>query len=125
MKIVENTLAAGLMALEGAVPEAMGTALYEFAEGDLLPLAKERTPVDYGILRDSGLVKLPKITKDGVTVEIGFGGGAAHYALWVHEDLEAKHEVGQAKFLESAINDLAGSFLPTVAANLARVLGTG
>jgi hypothetical protein len=29
------------------------------------------------------------------------GGPSAPYAIFVHEDLDAKHKVGQAKFLES------------------------
>ena len=127
MKVIENTLVHGLTDLMKKEPQAAGRAVYEFAQGEVLPVAKERTPVDYGTLRDSGIVDLPVI-KEGlgltlITVAIGFGGGAAHYAIWVHEDLEAKHEVGQAKFLESAMNDKAQEFIEIVGANLARALG--
>jgi hypothetical protein len=31
------------------------------------------------------------------------GGPAAPYAIYVHEDLEAIHPVGQAKFIESVL----------------------
>lgn len=37
--------------------------------------------------------------------DITFGGEAEDYALIVHEDLEAHHATGQAKYLESVINE--------------------
>jgi hypothetical protein len=33
------------------------------------------------------------------------GGGTVDYALIVHEDLEAFHRVGQAKYIESVLNE--------------------
>ena len=87
-----------------------------YAEGqkvlaDSLPLV----PVDTGTLRASGYVTEPKREGDQVTIEIGFGGPAAKinpvsgessdsYAIFVHENLEAHHPVGQAKFLEQPLN---------------------
>lgn len=45
-----------------------------------------------------------EVTKEWpVTVVVGF---SQYYALIVHEDLEAYHRVGQAKYLESAFYDL-------------------
>jgi hypothetical protein len=40
-------------------------------------------------------------------VRMAFGGPAAPYAIKVHEDLEAFHRVGQAKFLESVLLESA------------------
>ena len=40
-----------------------------------------------------------------ISVTIVVGGPAASYAIYVHEDLDAWHDVGQAKFLESTINE--------------------
>lgn len=124
----ENTMSAGFAALIAAAPKEIARAVYEFAEGEVLPVAKERTPVDYGTLRDSGVVSQPKIKGvnqhvDNISVEIGFGGAAAHYAIYVHEDLDAKHEVGQAKFLSSAMDEASGKFVEVVSANVARALG--
>ena len=119
----ENTMSAGFAALIGAAPQEMARAVYEFAQGEVLPVAKERTPVDYGILRDSGVVEQPQIKGNVISVKIGFGGGAAHYAIYVHEDLDAKHEVGQAKFLSSSMDEASGKFVDFVSANLARALG--
>lgn len=57
--------------------------------------AIERTPKDTGNLRNS--FKTIRHEKD---VEIK---NTANYSLVVHEDLQAKHPVGEAKFLENAI----------------------
>jgi len=64
---------------------------------------KKRTPVDKGELRASVHVTSPTISKQDVHVLIVAGGPAAPYAVYVHEDLEAFHKVGQAKYLESVI----------------------
>lgn len=64
----------------------------------VLKVAQERTPVDTGNLKNSGYVR--KEGKLGVIV-----GFSAAYAIYVHENLEAHHDTGQAKFLESALRD--------------------
>lgn len=61
--------------------------------------AKKRCPVRYGHLRNSGEAKHSGFLEWAVT----FGGPAAPYAVFVHEDLKAHHRVGEAKFLEKAL----------------------
>lgn len=56
-------------------------------------------PIQYGNLRNSGYVQKGQ---DGHFVEIGFG---ASYAIFVHENLEAFHKKGRAKFLEIPLNE--------------------
>lgn len=64
----------------------------------VLAVAQERAPVDTGNLKGSGFVR-----KEGkLGVSVGF---SAAYAIYVHENLEAHHDTGQAKFLESALRD--------------------
>jgi hypothetical protein len=41
-------------------------------------------------------------------------GVSAYYAIYVHEDLQANHTVGQAKFLESAIGEYAPNALKII-----------
>ena len=67
---------------------------------------KRRTPVEFGVLRDSGLFQ---IRWEGRTLILTwtFGGATATYAVYVHEDMEAFHRVGQAKFVESVTNESA------------------
>lgn len=71
----------------------------------IMTSAKRRTPVDTGALRASGHVKQPVIKHGAITSEGGFGGSAAPYAIYVHERLDVRHPVGQAKFYESALLD--------------------
>lgn len=92
-------LTASLKALgENAKPK-LAAALTQEAEA-IMTAAKQQTPVDTGVLRDSGHVELPVIDADGVTVTMGFGGAAEAYALVQHEDLTLHHRVGKAKYLE-------------------------
>ena len=92
-------------------------AVREFAEEEMTE-AKRRTPVDTGELRASGHVTMGETENGGVRAELAFGGPAAPYALTVHEDLEAFHKVGQAKFLESVLNESARYFLARVGAKI-------
>lgn len=84
-------------------PDATGAALYQ--EGMALwNTSVKRTPVEYGVLRNSAYVAPP--TKRGssdIVVEVGFG---TEYAIPQHERLDYRHpRGGQAKYLASAINE--------------------
>lgn len=97
------------------IPEVLAAALYVEAEIEMAEM-KARTPVDTGALRATGRVERPEWTSRTVRVELGFGSSAVPYALVVHEDLDAFHTVGQAKYLESVLNESA----PYIAARVAR-----
>lgn len=88
--------------IPAAVKDGLATQLYQSAE-EVMAKAKELTPVDTGALRASGHVQPPVEDARGVSVELGFGGPAAPYAVYVHENLDARHTVGQAKFLEEPL----------------------
>ncbi len=79
---------------------------------------KERTPLMTGALRRSERVLPPEINGNIIRVSMMAGGESAPYAVIVHEDLEAHHPVGQAKFMESVINEVAPYFLQRVKAEL-------
>lgn len=96
-------------------------ALYQEAEIEMTE-AKRRTPVDTGALRDSGFVEPAEEDFGGVSVRLGFGGASAPYAIYVHENLEAIHPVGEAKFLESTILESA-PYLPARVAKRMQGLG--
>jgi hypothetical protein len=68
--------------------------------------SQRKTPVETGALRASHQVSVLATRRD-VTGTIAVGGPAAPYALYVHENLEAFHPVGQAKFLESTLTESA------------------
>jgi len=63
--------------------------------------SKKIVPVDDGFLKNSGKVEAPKISPKETSVEVTYGGAAAPYALYVHEDPEAQHAAGKTyKYLE-------------------------
>jgi hypothetical protein len=63
--------------------------------------SKKIVPVDDGYLKNSGKVEPPHITARETSVEVTYGGAAAPYALYVHEDPEARHAAGKTfKYLE-------------------------
>lgn len=86
------------------MPDEVGRALYQEAQIERTE-SMERTPVEHGPLKASHEVQEPVIKGDDISVAIAVGGPAAPYAIVVHEDLDAFHDVGQAKFLESTINE--------------------
>lgn len=88
-------------------------------------------PVDTGALRGSGYVSQPEIAGTHVTSEVGYGGVATKinpktleptttYALIVHENLEAHHEVGQAKYLQVPFDAKIEGMGQRIAAGLKR-----
>lgn len=87
-------------------PSRLGTAMREEVEIDLTEV-KRRTPVDTGDLRNSEHVEGPTYKGKNVTCTMVAGGITAEYAGYVHEDLEAFHKVGQAKYMESVMNESA------------------
>lgn len=96
-----GSLKTKLNALGDGANSVAATVLYQESEKIMID-AKRLTPVLTGDLRNSGFVRPPLLRKTGVSVELGFGGVAAPYAVFVHERVDLKHNVGQAKFLEAA-----------------------
>lgn len=89
---------------------ALAQELYREGE-EIMAASKPLVPVDTGALRSSGYVQPPVIDGTVVRVTLGYGGPAAKinpktgqstegYAIFVHENLEAHHPVGMAKYLE-------------------------
>jgi hypothetical protein len=103
-------------------PRRVEAALYAEAQIEMTE-AKRRTPVDTGKLRASGRVSQPVREGRTITVTLSFGGGAITYAVIVHENLEANHDSppfggGQAKFLESTLNESRPYIMPRIGKRL-------
>jgi len=120
---VEAKIGKALRALSGRAE----AGLYQVAEQEMTE-SKKRVPVDLGNLKNSGHVTLPTRDINGISATMGFGGpaGAGNhggvsnkddvgYAIVVHEDLEAFHKVGEAKFLESVLRESAPYLLERIA----------
>lgn len=121
-------------ALPPAIELGVKRGLVESAER-IMTLAKKRTPVDLGNLKNSGHVQPPQRIGTALEIVFGFGGpaGAGNvggetnkepvgYAVYVHEDLTARHKVGQAKYLESALNDYRPKVSDIIARAVARTV---
>ncbi len=72
---------------------------------DLQQKAVDITPRDTGALRASAFTEAESGSKPSVIV-----GFEEEYALYVHENLEAHHPVGQAKFLEQPLKENADKY---------------
>lgn len=117
-----NEMLAKIKGIANSFPDRVGAALYQEAQVEMTE-AKRRCPVDTGKLRASGQVSKPEREGRRISVTLSFGGAAADYAIYVHENLEANHASppfggGQAKFLESVLNESQ----PYMAERLARRL---
>jgi len=106
--------------LEKGVPLLAAAALYQEALIEQKESMK-RTPVDVttkrggGSLRDSHETSAPYWKGKFLNVDIQVGGPSAPYAIVQHENMEFFHKVGQAKFLESTINESAPYLLARIA----------
>lgn len=80
----DKDLVRRLVALGAEAPRIAAAALNEEAE-TIMTAAKQLVPVDFGTLKGSGHIRPPRIAAGRVVVEMGFGGAAAPYAVYVHE----------------------------------------
>jgi hypothetical protein len=102
------------------IPQEVGRALYEVAQEEATE-SRRRTPVDTSALKNSHAVSRPLFLGRTISVTISVGGPSAPYAVYVHENLDAFHPVGQAKFLESTILESK----PYLAQRIARRVSLG
>ncbi len=67
------------------VMQEITKALYMEAEGIMRASKEKYVPVKTSTLKTSGFVNLPKISSTAIEIEMGYGGAASAYALYVHE----------------------------------------
>lgn len=96
-------------------PDEFARALYQEGQLELTDI-KKITPVDTGALRASERIEGP--TREGrrIYLKIVAGGPTVQYAFAVHEDLEAFHKNGQAKYIEQPLQESA----PYMSARIAK-----
>lgn len=125
---VSDTLLRNLKKIRGEHPTRVGEAIYAELQIELTE-AKKRTPVWNpavpvpagqvpGALRASGYVGEPQYKGNRIWCEIGFGGPAVMYAIYVHENPDAFHAIGEWKFLESVLNESRSHMNARLAARL-------
>lgn len=81
---------------------------------------KRLTPHDTYRLMNSGHIEGPERIDHRIKMMFIFD---TEYAVYVHEDLDAIHPYGQAKFVEQPLNESAPYLLPRVAESMRRRLG--
>lgn len=109
-----NEMVALLKRVAEQFPDRVAAAIYQEAQIEMTE-AKRRTPVDTGRLRASGTVHAPERKGTNISVTMSYG---TDYAIYVHENTEAFHKVGQAKFLESVLNESRSSMAARIAARV-------
>lgn len=83
-----------LRQLGTAAQPTLAAGLYQEGESIMASSKELYVPVDTGVLRASGYVEPPVMEGSGVTVNLGYGGPSAPYALAVHENPRAGHTGG-------------------------------
>lgn len=106
-----------LTALRSTAPAHLNAALYRFA-CRVMTASLRLVPVDTGSLRRSHFVSAP--TEQSTTTTILSAGYVAPYAGYVHEDMQAEHINGMAKFLEGPYLELMPTAASTIAADMAK-----
>lgn len=81
-----------------------GRALYAEVKQVEFPETQKLVPVKTGDLKASGRVEGPEIKGKQITVRIIYD---MPYAMIVHENLEAFHPNGQAKYVEQPLREAA------------------
>lgn len=112
----DKTLA-GLKKLREQFPDKFAAALYQEAQLEAKE-CKRVCPVDTGALRASIHVEGPFREGRRVWCTIVAGGPAEPYALIVHEDLDAYHANGEAKFIERPLAESAPYMPARIAARI-------
>lgn len=99
-------------------PAAAAGALQEQMNQGLEQDVYDSTPEKTGNLRNTIRTTEPVIQGKRISCSIEAGGPDAPYALIVHEDLDAFHPVGDAKYIERPFNRAARTFGPELGTRL-------
>lgn len=110
-------MTAALKKLQEQLPDRFGAALRQESEIEATA-CKQACPVDTGALRASIHAEGPFRDGRNISCNIVAGGPAEPYAFIVHEDLEAIHKDGEAKYIERPLAEAA----PSLAARIAKRL---
>ena len=88
-------------------------------------VSQDEVPVDTGALKASGRVR-PEVgvyeSGNEVYVEITYGGAATEYSIYVHENLQAFHPHGKAKYLEDPLTRQVSGISGRIADKIERAM---
>lgn len=96
----------------------VGMALYE-ESWEIFRQSQIEVPYRYGYLAGSGQVHAPVLRNQSVEIQISYGGAAAPYALWVHENRNMSFRNGRkAKYLYDPVMQRVGHLDKNIAARV-------
>jgi hypothetical protein len=104
-----------LVGIRKAQPEVTADAVkaeFEIEVQAIIPM----TPLRTGALRDSIRVEGPEMRGTSIWCAIAAGGPEAPYAVYVHEDPDAYHPVGEYRFMAKRLEQSG----PHMAARVAK-----
>lgn len=104
----DGPIVAELRRMQKICPPAAASTIYAFATRVMRESVK-RTPTSTGELKDSAYVTMPSTTSTRLSIELGYG---SEHAVQVHEDTEASHDDGEAKFLQKALDGARSGAVP-------------
>lgn len=116
-----------------AIGFGIKSILKEDAE-EIMEASKEMCPEDTGALVKSAFVELTKdrlaspeytFGYSGKTINYKTGQYSSSYMVKVHEDLQARHIKGEAKFLEKAVMQHAAKYNASLSKKLAWLFKRG
>ena len=120
MLIGQEKLAARLSVLDKEMTQKTAEALRK-AGGEIIRVTIPKTPIATGELRARSFNEGPLQDDDKHVQVVGFEKHAGNwdkdnaYAVPVHENLEAHHDVGEAKFLEHGVQETESYLLKYLA----------
>lgn len=113
-----DAMAANAASAVGGLRQAIRKAVYKWAL-PLLAKMQAQTPIDKGPLRASLRIEGPTESGDKLSLSFVAGGPSAPYAVYVHENLRARHASGtNAKFIERPLFEAKPTALAEIGAEL-------
>jgi hypothetical protein len=115
---LQKKLIAGGSRVVPAVAQAMNE------EGQIIfDKSQDLVPVETAALINSGRLELAKQVGNALEIEITYGGSAASYAMYVHEDPDAIHDEGKTyNYLGGPMTEAAPQFFTRVNDRVDRIL---
>ena len=82
-------------------------AVLRTAEEIMADSKENYVPIDTGNLKSTGTVQVTADRPQLFEATLSYGGPSAAYAIFVHENLQAKHAIGQALYLTTPARKVA------------------
>jgi hypothetical protein len=111
--------------VERRMPGLIGPILVSIMTEELKRAIIPATPFQYGALRESEKVIGPFFERGLISAGVTAGDFDAPYAVFVHEDLDAHHKIGHAKFIEQPLRESAPFMTQRIAAKLGPAIQGG